>query len=58
MIPSPPVEGRRGGGGVNGLEFRPPLPKALEVQLGLHLERAKVPLESLVVDHVEKATEN
>ena len=60
MIPLPPADGggRRGGEGVKGPEFSPPLPKALEDQLGLHLERAKVPLESLVVDHVEKATDN
>jgi uncharacterized protein (TIGR03435 family) len=30
----------------------------LEDQLGLHLERAKVQVEVLVVDHLEKATEN
>jgi len=36
-------------------EFEPPLPKALEEQLGLHLERAKVPVEYLVVDHYEVA---
>jgi uncharacterized protein (TIGR03435 family) len=61
VILPPPGEGggRRGGGGaVREPEFSPPLPKALEDQLGLHLERAKVPLESLVVDHIEKATDN
>jgi len=58
VIPSPPNPGGGRGGGAPGPEFSPPLPKALEDQLGLHLERAKVPVESLVVDHVEKATEN
>lgn len=52
-------EGARGGPGQRSLpEFNPPLPKALEDQLGLHLERAKVQVEVLVVDHLEKATEN
>lgn len=36
-------------------EFDPPLPKAIEEQLGLHLERGKVPVEYLVVDHYEPA---
>jgi len=37
----------------------PPLAKALEAQLGLRLESAgKVPVEYLVVDHVEKPSEN
>jgi uncharacterized protein (TIGR03435 family) len=49
---------RGGGGGRNPQEFNPPLPKALEEQLGLHLERAKVPVEFLVVDHFEKAPAN
>jgi len=34
------------------------LPKALEQQLGLHLERGKVPVEYLVVDHYEKVPVN
>jgi uncharacterized protein (TIGR03435 family) len=37
----------------------PPLAKALEEQLGLRLESAgKVPVEYLLVDHVEKPSEN
>jgi uncharacterized protein (TIGR03435 family) len=52
-------EGARVGAGQRSLpEFNPPLPKALEDQLGLHLERAKVQVEVLVIDHLEKATEN
>ena len=39
-------------------EFDPPLPKAVEEQLGLRFERAKIPVEYLVVDHVEKLSEN
>jgi len=38
--------------------FDPPVSKAIEEQLGLRLERAKVPVEYLVVDHFEKASEN
>ncbi len=51
--------GRGGPGGPRpAREFSPPIPKAVEDQLGLHLERAKVPVETLVVDHLERATEN
>lgn len=39
-------------------EFTTPLPKAIEDQLGLHLERAKVPVQFIFVDHLELATEN
>ena len=52
-------EGARFGPGQRRVpEFNPPLPKALEDQLGLQLERAKVQVEVLVIDHLEKATEN
>lgn len=39
-------------------EFDPPVPQALEQQLGLHLERGKVPVEYIVVDHIEPPSEN
>jgi uncharacterized protein (TIGR03435 family) len=39
-------------------EFTTPIPRAVEDQLGLHLERAKVPVEVVVVDHLERPTEN
>jgi uncharacterized protein (TIGR03435 family) len=65
LLPAPPAGGGRRGGGNVGTsdppppqEFDPPLPKALEQQLGLHLERGKVPVESLVVDYYEKVAEN
>jgi len=64
LLPPPPAGGGpRGGGGPNAgppppQQFDPPLPKALEDQLGLHLERGKVPVEYLVVDHFEKPSEN
>jgi uncharacterized protein (TIGR03435 family) len=39
-------------------QFTTPVPKAVEDRLGLHLERAKVPVEFIVVDHLELPTEN
>ena len=52
--------GVRGGGGQNPgpLQFSPPVPKAVEDQLGLHLEPGKVQVEFIVVDHLELPTEN
>jgi uncharacterized protein (TIGR03435 family) len=63
FLPPPAGGGRRGSNGANAepvprQDFDPPLPKALEQQLGLHLERGKVPVEYLVVDHYEKVPEN
>ena len=56
---SPPIgTGVRGGGSQQARQFSPPLPKALEEQLGLHLERVKVPGEFVVIDHIEQPTEN
>jgi uncharacterized protein (TIGR03435 family) len=57
--PGAPAGGRGvGGPGPQPKQFTTPLPKALEDQLGLHLERGKVPVEFLVVDHMELPTEN
>jgi uncharacterized protein (TIGR03435 family) len=36
----------------------PPLPSALQEQLGLKLERSRAPVEVLVIDHLEKPSEN
>ena len=61
LILPPGTSGVGGRGSVNtavSQEFATPLPKALEGQLGLRLKSAKVPVEYLVVDHIEKATEN
>src|SRR6185295_1478681 len=53
---SPTEDGPRGGGGQQSREFTTPIPKALEEQLGLHLERVKVPTAFVVVDHIEQPT--
>jgi uncharacterized protein (TIGR03435 family) len=56
---SPPIgTGVRGEGSQQARQFSPPIPKALEEQLGLHLERVKVPVEFVVIDHIEQPTEN
>ena len=57
---SPPAGGTgvRGGGSPQERQFTPPVPKALEEQLGLRLERGKAPAEFVVIDHIEQPTEN
>jgi uncharacterized protein (TIGR03435 family) len=54
---APFMDGGRGGGG-GRRQFSPPIAKALEQQLGLRLEPAKVPVEFLFIDHIERPTEN
>jgi uncharacterized protein (TIGR03435 family) len=59
ILTAPPAggPGLRGGGGdgpARPQEFNPPLARALEEQLGIHLERSKVPVEYLVVDSYQK----
>lgn len=49
--------GGRGEGGTR-VEYDPPLPKVFEEQLGLVLTRGKVPVEYIVVDHIEEPSEN
>jgi uncharacterized protein (TIGR03435 family) len=48
----------RGAGGQQARQFTTPVPKALEEQLGLQVERGKAPAEFVVVDHIEQPTEN
>jgi len=55
---APTGGGVRGAGGQQARQFTTPIPKALEEQLGLHLERVKVPAEFVVVDHIEEPTPN
>jgi uncharacterized protein (TIGR03435 family) len=58
---SPPAAGggiRGEGGGSPARQFTTPVPKALEEQLGLHLERAKIPAEFVVIDHIEQPSAN
>jgi uncharacterized protein (TIGR03435 family) len=38
--------------------YDPPVPRAVEEQLGLRMDRAKVPVRTLIVDHAEKPPEN
>jgi uncharacterized protein (TIGR03435 family) len=50
--------GRGGGGQQTRRQFTTPIPKALEEQLGLHLESTKIPVEFVVIDHIEEPTPN
>jgi uncharacterized protein (TIGR03435 family) len=51
-------EGGGGGGPEGKLEFSPPVSKSIEDQLGLHVERGRVLVEFIVIDHLELPTEN
>jgi uncharacterized protein (TIGR03435 family) len=50
--------GNRGGAGEGDSICSSTVSDALQDQLGLRLDRAKVPVEYLVVDHIEKPSEN
>ena len=55
---APTGGGVRGEGSPGVRQFTTPISKALEEQLGLHLERARVPAEFVVIDHIEAPAEN
>ena len=58
-LAEPAPGARRGGGPQNqGPQFTTPVPKAVEDQLGLHLERARVEVDFIVIDHLELPTGN
>jgi uncharacterized protein (TIGR03435 family) len=57
-LSAPTGGGVRGAGGPSVRQFTTPIPKAVEDQLGLHLERTKIPEEFVVVDHIEAPMEN
>ena len=46
------------GSGTAGDSDAPPLPTALEEQLGIHVEAGRGPVQVLVIDYVEKPTAN
>jgi len=51
FLPPPPP-------GAAPLDSSPPILTAIQQQLGLRLESAKGPVEVIIIDHVEKPTEN
>jgi uncharacterized protein (TIGR03435 family) len=56
--PAPPPPVADGGPGLNASDPRPSIFTALEEELGLKLESAKGPVEVLVIDSVQKPSEN
>jgi uncharacterized protein (TIGR03435 family) len=60
ILAAAPAQAGVRGRGIIGLprQFATPVPKAVEDQLGLHVERAKVPVEFIVIDNLEPLTEN
>jgi uncharacterized protein (TIGR03435 family) len=56
--PPPVGGGQRGAGGGGGDGFDPPLNVALQEQLGLTLQKAGIPVDAIVIDEVEKPSEN
>jgi bla regulator protein BlaR1 len=57
-VPSPDVPGPRPAEGAAAADLGPDIFTAMQEQLGLKLESAKGPVEILVIDHVERPSEN
>jgi uncharacterized protein (TIGR03435 family) len=58
VLPAAEVRPRGTTTGPRPIEFEPPLHRALEEQLGLTLQPGKVPVEFIVVEHIEEPSEN
>jgi uncharacterized protein (TIGR03435 family) len=57
-VPSPDVAGPRPAGGAAAADLGPDIFTAMREQLGLKLESAKGPVQVLIIDHVERPSEN
>jgi uncharacterized protein (TIGR03435 family) len=57
-VPSPDAAGPRPAGGAAAADLGPDIFAAMQEQLGLKLESAKGPVEILVIDSVERPSEN
>lgn len=57
-VPSPDGAGPRPSDSAAATDLRPDVFTALQQQLGLKLESAKGPVQVLIIDHVEKPSEN
>ena len=42
----------------NDLDPTPPMDRALQEQLGLKVEAAKAPVKMLIIDHIDKPSQN
>jgi uncharacterized protein (TIGR03435 family) len=56
--PAPPAPAADGGPGLNASDPRPSIFTALQEEFGLKVESSKGPVEVLVIDSVQKPTEN
>src|SRR5262245_8715919 len=59
LLPGQPgARGTPGGANVPMPDYDPPLEKQFEEQLGLTIKKEKVPVRYIVVDHIDRPTEN
>jgi uncharacterized protein (TIGR03435 family) len=56
--PMPPPSATDGGPGLNASDPRPSIFTALQEEIGLKLDSSKGPVEVLVIDSVQRPTEN